>query len=369
MAKVVVPRTPIKGQAFTGPAEWRAAVESASQTAPPGSPGVGDRYIVASPATGAWAGHEDDIATWDGGSWDFETPLPGWVVWVIDVAELYVYDGSAWNQESFGPHAVTHKGDGSDPIDAATVTVDGLMDSADKVKLNGIETGAEVNVVTSVHGRVGDVVAAPNDYTHAQLASIGADDHHSQIHKASHVSGGGDAFLSTDLLEAIVKRLQESGGPTTLLIGAIADGQELVRSGSSIVGVTRFGGNWAQVEVAGPSSTTGSTPVDFATLNIGSVPAGTYLIHWSLEMTNDASLAIGGHDTQIQIAGGGYVTEAEGIVNSPIINEYEARGGLKVVTTGSPGTLDAKLRFWREAGVAAQTASIRRARITAFRVN
>ena len=369
MAKVVVPRTAIKGQAFTGPAEWRAAVESASQTAPPGSPGVGDRYIVASPATGAWSGHEDDIATWDGGSWDFETPLPGWVVWVIDVAELYVYDGSAWNQESFGPHAATHKGDGSDPIDPATVTVDGLHSSADKAKLDGIEAGAEVNDVTSVHGRVGAVVAAPNDYTHAQLASIGANDHHAQIHEASHVSGGGDAFLSTDLLEAIVKRLQESGGPTTLLLGAIADGQELVRSGSGIIGKVRFGDELAQTEVLGPASTTSITPVDFATLNVGSVPAGTYLILWSLEASTSAAKVVGEHDVQVQIAGGGYVTESDGVQEPPSIGEFCTHAGMKVVTTGSPGTLDVKIRYWRFFGAGASTASIRRVRITVFRVN
>lgn len=368
MAKVVVPRTPIKGQAFTGPAEWRAAVESASETAPPGSPGVGDRYVVASPATGAWTGHEDDIATWDGGSWDFETPIAGWVVWVKDVSELYVFDGTSWNQESFGPHAANHKGDGSDPIDSATVTVDGLMSSADKTKLNGIETGAEVNDVTSVHGRVGAVVAVQDDYAHSQASGIGANDHHAQLHKASHVSGGGDSFAAADLLEAIVARLKESGGPTTLLVGAIADGQELVRSGSGIIGKVRFGDELAETEVAGPASTTSITPVDFATLNVGSVPAGTYLILWSLEAATSAAKVVGEHDVQVQIAGGGYVTEADGVQEPPSVGEFCTHAGLIVATIGSPGTLDVKVRYWRFFGAGASTSSIRRARIAVFRV-
>jgi hypothetical protein len=42
-----------------------------------------------------------------------------------------------------GAHASTHKGDGSDAIAAATTIVNGLMASADKTKLNGIETGAK----------------------------------------------------------------------------------------------------------------------------------------------------------------------------------------------------------------------------------
>ena len=54
-------------------------------------------------------------------------------------------------------------------------------------------------------------------------------------HKDSHVDGA-DPFESTDILEAIVKRLLESGGPTALLIGAIADGQFLKRDGTGIVG-------------------------------------------------------------------------------------------------------------------------------------
>ncbi|MBI4227667.1 MAG: hypothetical protein HY600_05315 [Candidatus Omnitrophica bacterium] len=56
-------------------------------------------------------------------------------------------------------------------------------------------------------------------------------------HEATHATGGSDAFTATDLLEAIVKRLRESGG-TTLLLGAVADGQLLKRSGTSVVGAS-----------------------------------------------------------------------------------------------------------------------------------
>ena len=56
-------------------------------------------------------------------------------------------------------------------------------------------------------------------------------------HRARHIAGGADAFLSTDLIEAIVKRIQESGGPTTLAIGSIPDGQFVQRSGASLIGV------------------------------------------------------------------------------------------------------------------------------------
>lgn len=54
-------------------------------------------------------------------------------------------------------------------------------------------------------------------------------------HKDLHKSGGTDAFTSSDLLEAIVKRIQTSSGPTTLTVGAIADGEFLKRVGTDIV--------------------------------------------------------------------------------------------------------------------------------------
>ena len=48
-------------------------------------------------------------------------------------------------------------------IDNVTTTTDGAMSSGDKSKLDGIETGAQVNTVTSVAGRTGSVVVSKSD--------------------------------------------------------------------------------------------------------------------------------------------------------------------------------------------------------------
>lgn len=47
---------------------------------------------------------------------------------------------------------------------AATTSVNGFMSAADKTKLDGIQSGAQVNAVTSVFGRTGAVVAQQADY-------------------------------------------------------------------------------------------------------------------------------------------------------------------------------------------------------------
>jgi hypothetical protein len=45
------------------------SVLSRAQTAPPANPVAGDRYILPSGATGAWAGFDDSLAHWEEKAW------------------------------------------------------------------------------------------------------------------------------------------------------------------------------------------------------------------------------------------------------------------------------------------------------------
>ena len=72
------------------------AVTSRTTTTPPGSPVIGDRYIVGASATDAWAGQDDMIAMFTGTVWQFTTPRLGWRAFVADEAGFAVYDGVAW---------------------------------------------------------------------------------------------------------------------------------------------------------------------------------------------------------------------------------------------------------------------------------
>lgn len=65
-------------------------------TAPPGSPSAGHRYIVASPATGAFAGQENNIAAYIGSNWIFFTPSEGWRAYDQGANQFIVFNGSAW---------------------------------------------------------------------------------------------------------------------------------------------------------------------------------------------------------------------------------------------------------------------------------
>ncbi|SHF42098.1 Protein of unknown function [Ruegeria intermedia] len=72
------------------------SVKDRDLTTPPPSPTEGDRYIVATGATGAWAGWDGDVALFSGGVWVRLAPQAGWRVWVEDEAVLLVFDGAGW---------------------------------------------------------------------------------------------------------------------------------------------------------------------------------------------------------------------------------------------------------------------------------
>ncbi|MGE0766705.1 MAG: DUF2793 domain-containing protein [Hyphomicrobiaceae bacterium] len=64
--------------------------------APPASPAEGDRYIVATSASGGWTGHDLEVAAFQDGAWSFYAPAEGWLAWVADEDSLVAWDGADW---------------------------------------------------------------------------------------------------------------------------------------------------------------------------------------------------------------------------------------------------------------------------------
>ena len=72
------------------------AVLDKDLAAPPSSPGEGDRYLVAAGPTGAWSGHATHVAAWQDGAWAFYVPVSGWLAWVDDESQSYLFAGGGW---------------------------------------------------------------------------------------------------------------------------------------------------------------------------------------------------------------------------------------------------------------------------------
>lgn len=110
-----------ENKTFPGDQEWRdqvmegvsdalslaaLRVESRSQSSPPGSPTLGDTYIIGDSPTGNWnqpnkGGVKDNLARWDGQEWEFlgatQTTTDAFLAFVKDEDAVVVWDGTSWN--------------------------------------------------------------------------------------------------------------------------------------------------------------------------------------------------------------------------------------------------------------------------------
>ena len=108
------------------------AVLDRDLTTPPVSPADGDRYLVASGATGLWAGWDLNVAFWVDGVWMRLVPRPGWLAWIAAEQAFVVWNGSAWDLVG-------------EPVDVSDA-IFSLVNDADPTRkalfsLSGITTG------------------------------------------------------------------------------------------------------------------------------------------------------------------------------------------------------------------------------------
>jgi hypothetical protein len=144
--------------------DWQESVLDELAT-PPGSPTTGDRYLIIATATGDWAGHEDDIAEWNGTSWDFFTHTKGAAVHIEDVGRHKTYNGTAW--VAFGT-----------TIDHGNLM--GKEDDDHAQYLNETRhdvTGRHALGTVIPH----DALASLTEKAHGSLTGVGATDHHDNV--------------------------------------------------------------------------------------------------------------------------------------------------------------------------------------------
>jgi hypothetical protein len=75
---------------------YTALQQSADWRASPTSPADGNRHLVASGATGLWAGWDLNIAFWVDGAWIRLVPRTGWLLWVAAEGLFVVWTGAVW---------------------------------------------------------------------------------------------------------------------------------------------------------------------------------------------------------------------------------------------------------------------------------
>ena len=147
-------------------------------TTPPGGESNGDRYLVKATGTGAWAGHDDEIAMYYDG-WLFSTPQEGWLMYIEDEDILVAYDGAAWgglsiNGVDVSSHATRHT-NGDDDIQDATAGQKGLATAAQITKLDAIEAAADVTDEANVRAALAALTATA-DMNGQTITNVGTVD-------------------------------------------------------------------------------------------------------------------------------------------------------------------------------------------------
>jgi hypothetical protein len=100
----------------TSGTSWLAAVKD-RMTSPPSSPSSGDRYLIDGTGTGAWSGHDGEIAEWNGSSWTFTVPSDGSTVTVQDEDTPYTQTeaSSPWVWVASGGSTAIHGNEKHNP--------------------------------------------------------------------------------------------------------------------------------------------------------------------------------------------------------------------------------------------------------------
>lgn len=144
---------------------------------PPGAPNDGDRYIVATAATGDWATHEGEIAVWQAGIWLFHVPQEGWTAWVSDENLIFVWTGSEWEGVNDADLQNT-------PLLGLNTTADvtnRLSVSAPATLLNHEGAGHQVKVNKNAVGDTASFLFQTGFSGRAEIGLTGNDDFHFKV--------------------------------------------------------------------------------------------------------------------------------------------------------------------------------------------
>ena len=195
------------------------AVIAADQDTPPAAPQTGDRYIVAAPGSGAWAGQAGAVAVYADSAWYFVPPQPGWRAQVLTPKGAVVYDAAAgWEAEVAAATQTTET-----PrlgINATADTTNRLSLSAPATLFNHEGAGHQVKLNKAAPGDTASLLYQTAFSGRAEMGLAGDDEF------AIKVSADGAGWT-----EAL--RADPGTGTVSLPAGAVIDG---MLTGSAIVG-------------------------------------------------------------------------------------------------------------------------------------
>lgn len=184
---------------------------------PPGSPAVGDVYIVAGSPTGDWSGQAKSVAYFDQ-IWRFVAPREGLTLWVNDEDKAYTYDGSNWVAQPLGETNTASNLGSGEGVFASKSSVDLRFKSlvaGTNVTLTATSTEITIDAAGGGGGGSGDVTG-PASSVDSEVALFSSTT--GKIIKRA--SGSGIAKLTSGVLSTVASiDLSGSDASGTLAAG------------------------------------------------------------------------------------------------------------------------------------------------------
>jgi hypothetical protein len=141
------------------------AVKERNRAAPPAAPEEGDRFLIGANATGAFAGHEGEVALFDLGIWRFFAPRPGWRAYVENEDLVVVFNGQEWKSFGAVPDEIQNLerlgiGTNADALNRLSAKLSAALFAALTPEEGGsgdlrfvLNKGAEANVLSQLYQR------------------------------------------------------------------------------------------------------------------------------------------------------------------------------------------------------------------------
>jgi len=260
-------------------------------------------------ASGAWAGHEQEITEYESGAWVFYTPSSGWAVIVVDENLQYTYDGGgAWEPltSSLGHNYLSGLQGGDSTL-------------GEYYHLTSSQHAAAIrNATNSVDGLMPS--GKLNNWEDAYLYSL----------QSVLVDGGSHLTLDTSN-----KQLIFSGSGAVTTSATLIDGEVVIEA----AGEYELGGNALYIDTAKTSSIQESGTATVFTSGTG--------YHLQLGASGGCSETVGVNDLCIS----GVTEISDRLVvrlGARVYGDLEAQGNFSVIGTGSyngPSVYNANSRY------------------------
>lgn len=191
---------------------------------PPGAPADGDRYIVAAPATGAWAGKENQIAAWQDGAWAFFPANEGWIAWVEDEDLLVAWDGTSWiTAGGGGATSLNPAAGGLIGINATADSTNRLAVSSPATLFNHAGNGHQQKINKNAFGDTASQLYQTNFSGRAEVGLTGDDDFHFKVSPNGSTFHEAIKINRNDGTVQIPKRLHQNGDYLDFVTTTILD--------------------------------------------------------------------------------------------------------------------------------------------------